>query len=64
MNTRVITLWRVDVTTSMSAMRFLAEIMLMLWAITSLLSGSYDKKNLTLEVISYEIYETRHRLIS
>ena len=26
--------------------------------------GSYDKQNLTLVVISYEIYETRQRLVS
>ena len=38
MNTRVITLWWVDatsLTTSVSTMRFLAEIMLILWAIKS-----------------------------
>ena len=42
MTTRVITLWRVDVTsliTSVSAMRFLAEIMLILWAILSHFKG-------------------------
>ena len=58
MNTRVITLRRVDVTsvtTSVSTMRFLAEIMLILWAIKFTFKGSYDKQNLTLMVISYEM---------
>ena len=53
------TLWRVDVTsltTSMSTMRFLLEILSILKAIKSDLKGSYDKQNLTLEVILYEIY--------
>ena len=39
----------------MSTMRFLIKI---------LFKGSYDKQNLTLMVISYEIYETRRRLVS
>ena len=67
MNTRVITLWRVDVTsltTSMSTMRFRIEIMFILKAIKSHFKGPYDKQNLTLVVISYEIYETRRRLVS
>ena len=62
MTTRVITLWQGDVTsltTSMSTMRFLIEIMFSLKAIKSHFSMSYDKPNLTLVVISYEIYETR-----
>ena len=42
----------------------LIEIMLHLKAIKSHFKGSYDKQNLTLEVISYEIYETRRRLVS
>ena len=49
MTTRVITLWRLDVTsftTSVSTMRFLSEIMLILKAIKSHFSGSYDKQNL------------------
>ena len=32
--------------------------------IKSHLKGSYDKQNFTLVVISYEIYETRRRLVS
>ena len=67
MTTCVITLWRVYVTsltTSVSAMRFLFEIMLILKAIKSHCKEAYDKQNLTLMVISYEIYETRKRLVS
>ena len=43
---------------------FLIEIMIILKAIKSHLKGSYDKQNLTRVVISYEIYETRRRLVS
>ena len=43
---------------------FLIEIMLILKAIKSYFRGSYDKQNLTLVVISYEIYETCPRLVS
>ena len=67
MTTRVITLWRVHVTsltTFVSTMRFLLEIIITLKAIKSHLKRSYDKQNLTLVVISYEIYETRRRLVS
>ena len=68
MTTRVITLWRVDVTsltTSVSTMRFLLEILSIFKAIISSFKGSYDKQNLTLVVILYEIYETsRRRLVS
>ena len=67
MTTRVIALWRVDVmslTTSVSTMRFLIEIKFALNAIKSPCQASYDKQNLTLEVISYEIYETRRKLVS
>ena len=67
MTTRVITLWREDVksfTTSVSTMLFLVEIILTLKAIKSHLKGPYDKQNLTLVVISYEIYETRRGLVS
>ena len=42
---------------------FLIEIMLILKAIQSHFSRSYDKQNLTLVVISYEIYETRRGLV-
>ena len=67
MTTRVITLRRVDVmsfTTSVSTMRFLLEILPILKATKSQFKGSYDKLNLTLVVISYEIYETRRRPVS
>ena len=67
MTTRVITLWRVDVTsltTFMSTMRFQLEILSILKAIKSDFEGSYDKQNLTLVAILYEIYETRLRLVS
>ena len=67
MTTRVITLWRVDVTSltmSMSTVRFPPEILSILKAIKSSVKGSCDKENLTLVVISYEIYETRLRLVS
>ena len=43
---------------------FLIEITIVLKAIKSHFKGSYDKQNLTLVVISYEIYETRRRLVS
>ena len=54
MTTRIITLWRVyitSLTTSVSTMRFLIEIMLILKAIKTHFKGSYDKQNLTLVVI-------------
>ena len=60
MPTRVITLWHVYVTpltTSVSAMRFHIELMIILKVIKSRFQGSYDNKNLTLVVISYEIYK-------
>ena len=50
MTTCVITLWRENVTsltTSVSTMRFLIEIMFILKAIKSHFKGSYDKQNLT-----------------
>ena len=67
MTTRVITLWRVDVTsltTSVSIMRFLLEILSSLKALKSNFKGSNNKQNLTLMVILYEIYQTRRRLVS
>ena len=65
--TCVITLWHIHVMslkTSVSTMRFVIEIMLILKAIKSHFKGSYDKQNLTLLIISYEIYETCRRLVS
>ena len=62
MTTRVITLWRVHVTsltTSVSTIRYLAEIMFIFEGDKVPFEVSYDKQNLTLVVISYEIYETR-----
>ena len=43
---------------------FSFEIMFILKAIKSCFKGSYDEQNLTLVVISYEIYETHQRLVS
>ena len=66
MTTRVITRLRQRVTSLtafVSTMCFLNEIMLSLKAIKSHFKGSYDKQNLTLVLISYEIYETRRRLV-
>ena len=60
MTTHVITLWCIHVTsltTPVSAMRFLIEILFILKGIKSHLKGH------TLVVISYEIYETRKSLI-
>ena len=65
MTTRVKTLWRVDITLltmSMLAIHFLPEILFILKAMKSIFK-SYDKQNLTLVVISYEIYETRRMLV-
>ena len=50
MTTRVITLWRVHITSltkSVSAMHFLIEIKLILKAIKPTFKGSYDKQDLT-----------------
>ena len=59
MTTRVIT----SIIMSVSTMRFLLEILSVLKAIKFSSEGSYDKQNLTVMVISYEIYETS-RLVS
>ena len=59
MTTRVITLWCVDVTsltTSVSTMRFLLEILSILQAIKPIFKGSYDKQNLLHVGILYEIH--------
>ena len=45
-------------------MPFLSEIMFFLKAIKSNVEGSYGNPNPMLMVISYEIYETRQRLIN
>ena len=45
-------------------MCFVIEILLILKAIKSHFKGLYHKQNLTHVVISYEIYETRQRLVS
>ena len=44
--------------------RFLVEMMFILKAIKSNFKRPYDKESLTLVVNSYEIYETRRRLVS
>ena len=59
MTTRVITLWRVHVTSLtmfVSTMHFLIEIKFILKAINSDFEGLYDNQALTLVVISYAIY--------
>ena len=43
---------------------FSIDILSTLEAMKFNLNRSYDKQNLTLVVISYEIYETRRRLVS
>ena len=58
MATCIITLWLVQVTslaTSLSAVGFLVEIMIIVKGIKYHLKESYDKQNLTLMVISYEM---------
>ena len=60
MTARVVTLWCEHVTsstTSVSTMRFHIELMFILKAITSRFIVSYDKQNLTLVDILYEIYK-------
>ena len=67
MTTSVITLWCIHVkplTTFLSTMGFLIEIMFILKGIKFHFKGSDDEQNLTLLVISYEIYETCQRLVS
>ena len=67
MTTCVITLWRVYVTpltTFVSTMSFLTEIIFILKVIKSHFKGSCDKQSLTLVVILYESYETRRTLVS
>ena len=58
------TVYVTSLATSVLTMCFLIEIMFILKAIKSHLKGSFDKQNLTLVVISYEVYETPRRLIS
>ena len=50
-----------SLTTSVSTMHRLIEVILILMATKHDFKGSYDKPNLTLVVISYEIYETGHK---
>ena len=67
MTSRVITLLRIHVTsltTSESTMHLRIEIMFILKATKSHFKGSCDKQNIALVVISFDIYETRQRLVS
>ena len=67
MATNVIILWRIHITlltTSVSTMHSLIEIMFTLKAIKSHYKGSYEKWNLTHVVVSYEIYETSRQRVS
>ena len=57
----VMIFWLVDIlslSTTMSELHFLVEIMSILKVIISHFIGLYDKQNLTRVAISYEIYET------
>ena len=45
-------------------MCFVIDIIFVFKAIKSNIKGSYNKQNITLVVMSYEIYETRLRLVS
>ena len=60
MTTHVIIIWHEHVT----SLCFLIEKMFIVQAIKSYSKGSYDKQNLTLVVISYEIYVTLQSLVS
>ena len=64
MTARVTTLLRIDVTsltTSVSTVHFLIEMIMILKTIKVHSDIPYDTQNLTLVVISDEIYETRRR---
>ena len=64
MTTHVITLWQVHATsstTSVSTMRFSLNIAYLKTMKSHFDVSYYDKQNLTLVVISYEIYETSLR---
>ena len=66
MTIHVITLWRVSVTsltTSVSTMRFVIKNVNFEGDKISFQKG-HMINNLTLAVVSYEIYETRRRLVS
>ena len=66
MTTRVLTLSAGTsnvMATSVTPMHFFVEILSTLKAIKSSFKRSYDKQNITLVVISYEIYQTRRRLV-
>ena len=67
MTKRVITHWRVHATSltmSASTRHFRIEIMFIWKATKSHFKGSYDKQNLIVVVMLYEIYETRRKLVS
>ena len=63
MSTSVITL-KLSLPTTMSTMHFLTEIIFILKVTKSHSKESYDKQNLTLMVILYEIKETHQRLVA
>ena len=67
MTTHVITLWRIQVTslaTPVSTMRSRIFEIIFVFKSIKRFKGSYDKQNLTLVVIAYEIYETSLRRVS
>ena len=53
-----------SLTTSMSAMHFLIDIIFSLKEIKYHFKGPYDKQNITRVVTLYEIYETSARRVS
>ena len=63
-NNTVLRVYVTSLTTSVLAMGFLLEILFILKAIKSHFKGSYDNQNLTLVVMSNEIYETRQSAVS
>ena len=64
MTTCVITLWCIDVSPFTTSTMYFLEKLSFAKAIKSSFKGSYDKHNLALAVISYEIYETSLWLVS
>ena len=65
MTSHVMTLWHLHVIGSIGVYNTsLIEILFILKTMKSHFKGSYDKQKLTLVVVSYEIYETLHRLVS
>ena len=62
--TQVIELWRIFVRSLTDKVHVNNAFLIEIIGDKSLFKGSYDKQNLTLVVISYEVYETRQGLVS